>query len=55
MTPYRWIGHRCSGLSQPAVIDLLAGAETVLQSTGQVVALCPSYVIESCTEDSDEY
>ena len=41
-------------LSQPALIDLLASAETVLQSTGQAVALCPSYGIASCTEDPDE-
>ena len=34
--------------------DLLASAETVLQSTGQTVALCPAYGIDSCTEDSDE-
>lgn len=41
-------------LSQPALVDLLASAETVLQSTGQAVALCPAYGIDSCTEDSDE-
>ena len=41
-------------LSQPALIDLLASAETVLQSTGQAVALCPVYGIDSCAEDSDE-
>jgi len=41
-------------LSQPALIDVLASAETVLQSTGQAVALCPAYGIDSCTEDSDE-
>ena len=41
-------------LSQPALIDLLASAETVLQSTGQAVALCPAYGIDSCAEDSDE-
>lgn len=41
-------------LSQPALIDLLASAETVLQSTGQAVALCPAYGIDSCTKDSDE-
>ena len=41
-------------LSQPALIDVLASAETVLQSTGQAVALCPAYGIDSCTEDPDE-
>ena len=37
-------------LSQPALIDLLAAAETVLQAGGQAVALCPSYGIDSRTE-----
>ena len=41
-------------LSQPALIDLLASAETVLQAGGQAVALCPAYGIDSCTGDSDE-
>lgn len=41
-------------LSQPALVDVLAAAEAVLQSTGQAVALCPSYGIDSCTGDSDE-
>lgn len=41
-------------LSQPALIDLLASAEAVLQSTGQAVALCPDYGIDSCAEQSDE-
>jgi DNA-binding transcriptional ArsR family regulator len=40
-------------LSQPALIDVLASAETVLQSTGHAVALCSCYGIGSCTEDSD--
>ena len=41
-------------LSQPALVDLLAAAETVLQAGGQAVALCPSYGIVSCTGDSGE-
>lgn len=41
-------------LSQPALVDLLAAAETVLQAGGQAVALCPSYGIERCTGDSDD-
>ena len=41
-------------LSQPALIDLLASAETVLQAGGRAVALCPTYGIDSCTGDSDE-
>jgi ArsR family transcriptional regulator, cadmium/lead-responsive transcriptional repressor len=30
-------------LTQPALIDVLTSAETVLQATGQAVALCPTY------------
>ena len=30
-------------LTQPALIDLLTSAETVLEATGQAVALCPTY------------
>ena len=30
-------------LSQPALLDVLASAETVLAATGQAVALCPNY------------
>lgn len=41
-------------LTQPALIDLLASAEAVLHSTGQAVALCPAYGIDSCTEMSDD-
>ena len=41
-------------LSQPALVDLLAAAETVLQAGGQAVARCPSYGIDSCTGDSDD-
>lgn len=41
-------------LAEPALIDLLASAEAVLQSTGQAVALCPAYGIDSCDGDSDE-
>ena len=41
-------------LSQPALVDLLAAAETVLQAGGQAVALCPSYGMDSCAGDSDE-
>lgn len=41
-------------LSQPALVDLLASAETVLQAGGQAVALCPSYGIDSCTKDPDD-
>lgn len=41
-------------LSQPVLIDLLASAEAVLHSTGQAVALCPAFGIDSGTGDSDE-
>jgi len=30
-------------LSQPALVEVLARAETVLEATGQAVALCPNY------------
>jgi ArsR family transcriptional regulator, cadmium/lead-responsive transcriptional repressor len=30
-------------LSQPALVDVLTRAETVLEATGQAVALCPNY------------
>ena len=30
-------------LAQPALIDLLSAAETVLAATGNAVALCPTY------------
>ena len=30
-------------LAQPALLDLFAAAETVLASTGDAVALCPTY------------
>ncbi len=36
-------------LTQPALIDLLSAAETVLAATGQAVVLCPVYG----TEDDD--
>ena len=32
-------------LTQPALIDVLAAAETVLAATGNAVALCPTYGI----------
>lgn len=30
-------------LAQPALLDLLGAAETVLEATGSAVALCPEY------------
>ena len=33
-------------LTQPALIDVLNSAETVLQATGQAVALCPTYGVD---------
>ena len=30
-------------LTQPALVDVLAAAETVLEATGSAVALCPTY------------
>jgi DNA-binding transcriptional ArsR family regulator len=35
-------------LSQPALLNVLASAETVLAATGQAVALCPNYGLDSC-------
>ena len=35
-------------LTQPALADLLGCAETVLAATGNAVALCPTYGIDSC-------
>lgn len=37
-------------LTQPALIDVLTAAETVLQATGNAVALCPTYGVASATE-----
>ncbi|MCU1686626.1 MAG: Transcriptional regulator, ArsR family [Amycolatopsis sp.] len=37
-------------LTQPALIDLLAAAETVLGATGNAVALCPTYGCDDVTE-----
>jgi DNA-binding transcriptional ArsR family regulator len=33
-------------LTQPALIDVLASAQTVLDATGQAVAVCPTYGID---------
>jgi DNA-binding transcriptional ArsR family regulator len=38
-------------LSQPALIEVLAAAETVLAATGNAVALCPTYGIDTCGSD----
>jgi ArsR family transcriptional regulator, cadmium/lead-responsive transcriptional repressor len=35
-------------LAQPALVDLLACAETVLVDTGNAVALCPTYGVDAC-------
>ena len=35
-------------LTLPALVDLLACAETVLADTGNAVALCPTYGVDSC-------
>jgi ArsR family transcriptional regulator, cadmium/lead-responsive transcriptional repressor len=34
-------------LTQPALIDVLTSAETVLEATGHAVALCPNYGVAS--------
>ena len=35
-------------LAQPALVEVLAAAETVLAATGNAVALCPTYGIDTC-------
>lgn len=39
-------------LTQPALIDVLASAQTVLDATGQAVAVCPTYGIDELPETS---
>lgn len=34
-------------LTQPALVDVLAAAQTVLDATGQAVTVCPTYGIDS--------
>jgi DNA-binding transcriptional ArsR family regulator len=38
-------------LTQPALVDMLTGAETVLAATGNAVALCPVWGTGCCDED----
>jgi DNA-binding transcriptional ArsR family regulator len=38
-------------LTQPALADMLTGAETVLATTGNAVALCPVWGTGCCDED----
>jgi hypothetical protein len=37
-------------LTQPALIDVLAGAEAVLVATGNAVALCPTFGVGTGVE-----
>lgn len=39
-------------LSQPALVDVLTCAETVLEATGQAVALCPNYGMGNSVPES---
>lgn len=39
-------------LTQPALVDVLASAQTVLDATGQAVAVCPTYGIDELPETS---
>ena len=41
-------------LTQPALVDLLGCAETVLADTGNAVALCPNYGVGRSTETTDD-
>lgn len=38
-------------LAQPALIEVLTAAEAVLAATGNAVALCPAYGIDTCGQD----
>jgi DNA-binding transcriptional ArsR family regulator len=41
-------------LTQPALIDVLTAAETVLDATGQAVALCPTYGVHRTSPEAAE-
>lgn len=41
-------------LTRPELLDLLASAETLLAATGNAVALCPNYGIDSHPEPKQE-
>ena len=38
-------------LTQPALLEVLASAETLLDATGQAVALCPNYSVDKTTSE----
>ena len=38
-------------LAQPALADMLTAAEAVLAATGNAVALCPEYGLDSCGQE----
>ncbi|MGH3680739.1 MAG: ArsR/SmtB family transcription factor [Natronosporangium sp.] len=40
-------------LARPELLDLLASAETLLAATGNAVALCPNYGIDTQTDNMD--
>ncbi len=39
-------------LTQPALIDVLASAQAVLDATGHAVAVCPTYGMDSCPPET---
>ncbi len=39
-------------LTQPTLIDVLASAQTVLDATGQAVAVCPTYGVDGCPPET---
>lgn len=41
-------------LARPELMELLASAETLLTATGNAVALCPNYGIDTPGENQDE-
>ncbi|HEY2694029.1 MAG TPA: metalloregulator ArsR/SmtB family transcription factor [Pseudonocardiaceae bacterium] len=41
-------------LAQPAIVDVLSAAETLLSATGNAVALCPTYGIDTCRRPPEQ-
>ncbi|HYO03292.1 MAG TPA: metalloregulator ArsR/SmtB family transcription factor [Mycobacterium sp.] len=39
-------------LTQPALIDVLTSAQTVLDATGHAVAVCPRYGVDRCPTET---
>lgn len=39
-------------LTQPALSDVLASAQSVLEATGEAVSICPTYGMDSCPDET---